>query len=80
MKPYGGFEQVGSLPESIVSNDVQITTSPGDIALYSGNSIVIFFGTNSWAYTKLGHIEGVSGDELFYIIYITILTCYNKKI
>jgi hypothetical protein len=61
---YGGFEQVGSLPQSFSRSDAQMTTQPGDIVLYSGNQLVIFFGSNSWSYTKLGHIEGFSTDEL----------------
>ncbi len=61
---YGGFEQVGSLPQSFSRSDVQTRTQPGDIVLYSGNQIVVFFGSNSWSYTKLGHIEGLSADEL----------------
>ena len=54
---YGGFEQVGSLPRSFSRNDVHMTTEPGDIVLYSGNQLVVFFGSNSWSYTKLGHIN-----------------------
>ncbi len=61
---YGGFEQVGSLPQSFSRNDTQMTTGPGDIALYSGNQLVLFFGSNSWSYTKLGHINGMSVEEL----------------
>lgn len=61
---YGGFEQTGSLPQDFSGNDVQITTEPGDIVLYSGNQIVLFFGSNSWSYTMLGHIEGLSNQEL----------------
>ena len=61
---YGGFEQVGSLPQSFSRNDVRTTTQPGDIVLYSGNQLVIFFGSNSWSYTRLSHIEGLSTDEL----------------
>ena len=61
---YGGFEQVGSLPQNFTRSDVQITTQPGDIVLYSGNQLVVFFGSNSWNYTKLGHIDGFSADEL----------------
>ena len=61
---YGGFEQVGSLPQSFSRSDAQMTTQPGDIVLYSGNQLVIFFGSNSWSYTWLGHIEGLSTDEL----------------
>ena len=61
---YGGFEQVGRLPQSFSHSDAQMTTQPGDIVLYSGNQLVIFFGSNSWSYTRLGHIEGLSTDEL----------------
>ena len=61
---YGGFEQVGRLPQSFSRSDVQMTTQPGDIVLYSGNQLVVFFGSNSWSYTKLGHINGLSADEL----------------
>lgn len=60
---YGGFEQVGSIGQSISRDDKQITTEFGDIVLYSGNQIVVFYGSNSWAYTKLGHI-GLSEEEL----------------
>jgi hypothetical protein len=54
---YGGFEQVGSIGQSIVRNDKQTKTSYGDIVLYSGDQIVIFYGSNSWSYTRLGHID-----------------------
>ena len=57
MSMYGGFEQVGSIGQSISRDDKQITTEYGDIVLYSGNQIVVFYGSNSWAYTKLGHID-----------------------
>lgn len=60
---YGGFEQVGSLPQSFPRNDAQMTAEPGDIVLYSGNQLVVFFGTNSWSYTKIGHIN-LSEDKL----------------
>ena len=63
MHLYGGFEQVGSIGQSIVSDDKEITTKPGDIVLYSSNQIVVFFGTNTWSYTKLGHIN-LSDSEL----------------
>ncbi|MBP3854192.1 MAG: hypothetical protein IK990_01085 [Ruminiclostridium sp.] len=64
MSMYGGFEQVGSLGKSIARNDVQTTASAGDIVLYSGSNIVIFYGSNSWAYTRLGHITGKTAGEL----------------
>ena len=57
MSPYGGFEQVGDIGQNITSADKQITTQYGDIVLYAGNKLVIFYGSNSWAYTRLGHIE-----------------------
>ena len=56
MSMYGGFEQVGPVGTRLPSNDAQTTTSAGDIVLYSSNQIVVFYGSNSWAYTKLGHI------------------------
>ena len=57
MSKYGGFEQVGSIGRSIISDDKEITADYGDIVLYSGNKIVIFYGSNCWAYTRLGHIN-----------------------
>ena len=57
MSMYGGFEQVGPIGQSIVRDDQQTSTDYGDIVLYSGNQIVVFYGTNSWAYTRLGHVE-----------------------
>ncbi len=64
MSMYGGFEQVGSLETSLPRNDVQTVTQAGDIVLYSGNQIVVFYGSNSWAYTRLGRITDVSAEEL----------------
>ncbi|MCR4788148.1 MAG: protease inhibitor I42 family protein [Lachnospiraceae bacterium] len=57
MSMYGGFEQVGSLGQSLPRNDEQITADYGDIMLYSGDQIVLFYGSNSWSYTRLGHIH-----------------------
>ena len=64
MHMYGGFEQVGELGRSLPRNDKRITTKPGDIVLYSGNQIVVFFGSNTWAYTRLGRITGKTQSEL----------------
>lgn len=64
MSMYGGFEQVGSLGKSLPRSDVQTTAQPGDIVLYSGSQIVIFYGSNSWAYTRLGRADGLSPAEL----------------
>ena len=57
MSPYGGFEQVGSLGTSLPRSDVQTTTRIGDIVLYSGSNIVLFYGSNTWAYTRLGRLD-----------------------
>ena len=64
MSMYGGFEQVGSLGTSLPRDDVQTTTQAGDIVLYSGNQIVVFYGSNSWAYTRLGKITDKTAEEL----------------
>ena len=61
---YGGFEQVGSLGFNVPRNDVQTVTDAGDIVLYSGNQIVLFYGSNSWSYTRLGHIENKTPSQL----------------
>ncbi|MBR2808860.1 MAG: hypothetical protein IKE33_01350 [Erysipelotrichaceae bacterium] len=64
MSMYGGFEQVGSIGTGLPRNDVQTTTAAGDIVLYSGNQLVIFYGSNSWSYTRLGKITDKDKDEL----------------
>ncbi len=63
-EPYGGFEQVAALPERIVREDRQTDAQPGDIMLYNGGSIVLFYGSNSWSYTRLGRISGLDEAEL----------------
>ena len=64
MSRYGGFEQVGAIGTDLPRNDLRITTLPGDIVLYSGNQIVMFYGSNTWAYTKLGHITNMDQSGL----------------
>ena len=64
MDPYGGFEQVGSIGATLPSNDTNIKTKAGDIMLYTSDHMVIFHGSNSWAYTRLGRITDKSGSEL----------------
>lgn len=64
MSRYGGFEQVGRLPQGIVSDDRRMTTKPGDIVLYSSNSLVMFYGSNTWSYTRLGRMSGYSLEEI----------------
>lgn len=64
MHDYGSFEKVGELPETLPRNDEQITTEPGDIILYLGSNITIYYDVNTWNFTKLGHINNVTQDEL----------------
>ena len=64
MSPYGGFEQVGALGKSLPRNDISTTTEAGDIVLYNGNQIVVFYGSNTWRYTRLGKIQGLDRDML----------------
>ena len=64
MSDYGGFEKVGALPRSFSTSNTQITTAPGDIMLYQGNQMVIFYGSNSWSYTRLGKIDGATVSNL----------------
>lgn len=61
MSDYSGFEKVGSLGTSLPTSNKQTTTQSGDIVLYNGNQIVIFYGSNSWSYTRLGRIDDLSG-------------------
>lgn len=63
MNDYSGFEKVGSLGTNLPADDKQTTTHAGDIVLYNGNQIVIFYGSNAWSYTRLGKIDDLSGWE-----------------
>ena len=64
LNEYGGFEKVGKLPWALTKTDESIVTEAGDIMLYQGNQMTIFYNANSWSYTKLGHIENITGEEL----------------
>ena len=64
MSMYGGFEQVGSIGQSLPRDDQQTTTASGDIVLYSGDQLVVFYGSNSWAYTRLGHITDQTPEQM----------------
>ena len=64
MSDYGGFEKVGALPQSLPTSNTHITTVPGDIMLYQGNQMVIFYGSNSWSYTRLGKIDDATVSNL----------------
>ena len=64
LNEYGGFEKVGKLPWALTKSDTSIETEPCDIMLYQGDQMTIFYNSNSWSYTSLGHIENTAQDEL----------------
>lgn len=64
MSDYGNFEKVGPLPASLPENNEQITTEPGDIILYQGNSITVYYAENTWNFTRLGRVQDVTGEAL----------------
>ena len=64
MEDYARMEKVGNLPFRLPTNDQSINTQAGDLILYLGNSFVIYYAPNSWRFTRLGHIEGVTAQEL----------------
>lgn len=60
MEDYASMEKVGSLGISLPRNDRPTTTGPGDIILYQGHNLVIYYDTNSWSFTRLGKINNAS--------------------
>ncbi|MCR5207491.1 MAG: hypothetical protein K6C14_03335 [Eubacterium sp.] len=63
LSDYSGFEKVGRLGHTLSANDKQTTTHAGDLVLYQSNQLVMFYGSNSWSYTRLGSIDDLSGWE-----------------
>ena len=61
---YGNFEKVGTLPFSLPRNDTRITTVPGDVILYQGEQISVYYDTNTWEFTRLAHIGGATREDL----------------
>lgn len=61
---YGGFEKVGDIGYSLPTNNTQINAASGDVMLYQGSQIVVFYGSNSWSYTRIGRINNYSSAEL----------------
>ena len=64
MNDYGNFEKIGPLPTALPENNQQITTEPGDIILYQGNSVTVYYDVNTWNFTRLGKVQGVTQQEL----------------
>ena len=61
---YGNFEKVGELGFTLPTNDQRITTKPGDLILYQGNQITLYYDINTYTFTKLGEVTNVGGEEL----------------
>lgn len=68
MSDYAGMEKVGSLGTSLTRSDNQISVGAGDVILYQGNQITIYYGTNSWNFTKLAHIDGATKENLLEVL------------
>lgn len=64
MSDYGSMEKVGPIGQTLPANNEPITTEPGDIILYQANSLVIYYDTNSWNFTRIGKIQDVTQEEL----------------
>ena len=64
MHDYGGFEKVGDLPWELPRNDERITAKPGDVILYQGRQLTVYYGTNTWDFTRVARIDSVTGEEL----------------
>jgi hypothetical protein len=68
MQDYGGFEKIGNIGANLPQNNERITTEPGDLMLFQGNTLAIFYQPNSWSYTRLGRINDLTQDELISIL------------
>lgn len=64
MEDYGGFEKVGSIGTKLPTNDERITAVPGDVILYQGSSVTIYYGVNTWEFTRIGRVQDFSPEEL----------------
>ena len=68
MDEYSGLEKIGDLPWELPTNDREITTDPGDIVLYQGNKIAIYYGKNTWSFTRLAKISNITREELLEVL------------
>ena len=82
MHDYGNFEKVGPIGQTLPRNDERITTGPGDIILYQGNQLTIYYDTNTWEFTSIGHIPDVTTEELLAVLgkgNVTVQFSLNEK-
>ena len=77
---YGNFEKVGNLGFNLPTNDKRITTKPGDIILYQGDKLTIYYDSNTWSFTKLGEVVNVTDSELKSILGSGSVTLTLEKI
>ena len=68
LEDYGDFEKVGPLPWELPRSDESITTSPGDVILYQGDKITLYYDVNSWSFTRLAHIPDVTREDLLGVL------------
>ncbi len=68
MQDYSNFEKVGPLGFSLPTNDTRITTGPGDVILYQGSNLSIYYDRNTWSFTRLGKIEGATRESLLSVL------------
>lgn len=68
MSDYANMEKVGPIGQSLPTNDTPTTTGPGDVILYQGTSLVIYYDTNNWNFTPIGKIENATGEELLAVL------------
>ncbi|CDA75829.1 cyclophilin-like fold protein [Negativibacillus massiliensis] len=57
MSDYAGMEKGADLGVTLPQNNQQMNTTAGDIILYQGRTLVIYYDTNSWSLTPIGKIN-----------------------
>lgn len=63
MSDSNGILKQGLIGESISNDATLVTTEPGDIVLYSGYEMIIFYGSATNVYTRVGKID-LPEDEI----------------
>lgn len=64
MHDHASMEKVGQLPQSLPRSDSRISVGPGDVVLYQGDQITVYYGSNSWNFARLAHVEGATADQM----------------